>query len=95
MGSELNFPRLVHCSDTACLQLVHSYIYKHILEKTWIFGADQLCCDLLYAFEVNNGLSWNVQNIIKYFLLNSTVCRELCTITDFLNLWLVFLNYSR
>ena len=54
MVSELNFPRLVHCSDTACsLVLIHTH-----LGKTWTFGVDKLCRGLLHVFEVRCGFSW-------------------------------------
>ena len=63
MGSELNFLRLVQCSDTACSLVL---VYTH-LGKTWTFGADKLWCGLLHAFEVNHGyVQMHIQNTIKY-----------------------------
>ena len=63
MGSELNFLRLVQCSDTACSLVL---VYTH-LGKTWTFGADKLWCGLVHAFEVNHGyVQMHIQNTIKY-----------------------------
>ena len=59
MESEVNFPRHVHCSDTACSLVL---VYTH-LGKIWTFGADKLCCGLLHAFEVNHMLYKTQLNI--------------------------------
>ena len=82
MGIKVNFPRLVHCSDTACSLVLythicgrHGYLVLTSCVVTWYMHLKLIV--LVCTKQLNIPTP------------NSRISREFCTVTDFLNLLLL------
>ena len=87
---ELNYISQDLC--TVMTLLVNLYLYAHIWRKHGHL-VQTSCVEACYMhWKLIMGCHGMYKSQLNIPSLNTRICREFCTVTDFLNLWLVFLS---